>query len=57
MSLLSWLKGLRRREAEDDEDRPIPEGGIDALRADQEATLQYGVTPEQAARIARRKDE
>ena len=56
MSLISWLKGLRKRE-EDDEDRPIPEGGIDALRADQEATLQYGITPEQAARIARRKDD
>lgn len=55
MSLLSWLKGLRTRE--DDEDRPLPEGGIDALRADQAATQQYGVTPEQAARIAKRKDD
>jgi hypothetical protein len=55
MSLLSWLKGLRKRE--DDEDRPLPEGGIDAIRADQEATLRYGVTPEEAARIAKREDE
>jgi hypothetical protein len=56
MSLLGWLKGLRKRD-EDDEERPLPEGGIDALRADQQDTLQYGVTPEQAARIAKRKDD
>lgn len=55
MSLWSWLRGLRKRD--EDEDRPVPEGGIDAIRADQRATLTYGVTPEQAARIARRDAE
>jgi hypothetical protein len=53
MSLLSWLKGLRKRE----DDGPLPEGGIDALRADQEATLRYGIPPDQAERISRRDAE
>ena len=55
MGLLSWLRGRRKREDEDE--ALLPEGGIDAIRADQQATLTYGVTPEQAARIAKRRDD
>jgi hypothetical protein len=49
MSLWSWLKRLSERGA--------PAGDIDAIRADQGATLAYGVTPEQAERISRRDAE
>ena len=55
MGLLRWLKGLGKRE--EGEDSPLPEGGIDALRADQQATLTYGIPPEQAERISRRDAE
>ena len=54
MGLLRWLRGPKKRE---DEEGPLPEGGIDALRADQQATLRYGVTPDQAERISRRDAE
>ena len=55
MGLLRWLKGLGKRDP--DPESPIPEGGIDALRADQRATLTYGIPQEQAARMARRDTE
>jgi hypothetical protein len=45
MSLWSWLKGLSKRQG--------PRGDIDAMRVDQQATRAYGVTPEQAERIAK----
>ena len=49
MSLWSWLKGLSKREG--------PTGDVDAIRADQQATLRYGVTPEQSERISNRDAE
>ena len=65
MGFLSWLKGRRKPEddralehgQDEEEEAPLPEGGIDAIRADQQATLTYGVTPEQAARIAKRRED
>lgn len=59
MSLLSWLRGRRKRDEakrESPEQRPV-EGGIDSLRADQLTTLASGITPEEAARLAERDDE
>ena len=54
MRLFDWIKQLRQRTTPD---YPIPKGGIDALRADQETTLAYGIRPEQAERIAKREDD
>jgi hypothetical protein len=55
LGLLRWLKGLVK--PNEDDESPLPEGGIDALRADQQATLTYGIPPEQAERMSRRDAE
>ena len=69
MSLLGWLKGLRKREdeaalrrAEDEQlespgERRLYEGGIDAVRADEQAGLVFREAADDPAHLAERDDE
>ena len=69
MSLLGWLRGLRKREdgaalrrAEDEElespeERRISEGDFEGMQADEQAALRFGETPEESERLAERDDE
>lgn len=69
MSLLGWLKGLRKREddaalrrAEDEqlespEERRVSAGDVEGVQADEQAALRFGDTPEESDRLAERDDE
>lgn len=58
MGLFDRIRRLFRGEGDKDApDYPIPEGGIDALRADQQTTLASGLTSQEADRLAERDDE
>jgi hypothetical protein len=56
MGLLDRIKGLFNKGGEP-ADYPLPEGGIDALRADEQTALASGITPQEADRLAERDDE
>ena len=69
MSLLGWLKGLRKREddaalrrAEDGqlespEERRISEGDLEGLQADEQAGFRFGETADEPERLAEQDDE
>jgi hypothetical protein len=69
MSLLGWLKALRKREdesalhraeerqLESPEERRLYEGGIDAVRADERAGQAFREAADEPEHLAERDDE
>jgi len=69
MSLLGWLRGLRKREddaaltraeerkLESPKERRLYEGGIDAVRADEQAGLTLREAADEPEHLAERDDE
>ena len=69
MSLFGWLKALRKREdaaalkraeerqLESPEERRLYEGGIDAVRADEQAGLTLREAADEPEHLAERDDE
>lgn len=57
MGLFDRIKRLWRGEGKEPPDYPIPDGGIDALRADQQTTLASGISPQEADRLSDRDEE
>jgi len=69
MSLLGWLRGLRKREdeaalkrAEDEQlespaERRISEGDMEGMQADEQTGLRFGETADEPEHLAERDDE